>query len=495
MIERTWLLEISALDGADVPVTLRFASAPYISSGGIYYDLRLKQPGLYTTAAYTGNVIEAPSRSAFGEAVLVNKDGGLDFLADYAVDGRSSLLKLVDEFGVETTIITGTVQSLSFDGDLVSVRLRDPQENLQNDHPHSNYAGNNALPAGVEGVEGDIKGQVKPLIYGQVRNLSAVFVNTARLIYQAHDSSISPSIAVTVTAVYDRGVALVFQETAASLAALEALVVAAGSFARYEGYFKLGATPAGTVTCDIDSAVVALGSVFSRLAIEAGFTLNATDITTTNAFGNVGIAITEVTKTAELFDLLATSIGAYWYFSSATEIRLTQLVSPASPTLTIPSYAVITISRSSNGAGSNGIPVYSVRMQADKIETVQTDLAAAVSVVSKARLADEYRESISSSSAVLTRHPLSEELKLTSALRSLTDANTQAARIQTLLGVRRDSVQAELRLDTELASNLRVGVVVNLTTYKLGYSASKNFILLGYTLDARLSKATLNLWG
>lgn len=495
--ERIWLLTIEALDGSDVAKTLRFASGDYTDPSGNYYDLRIKQPALFTSGAYTGSVIQSGSRTAFGETVLVNTDGGLDYLADYAVDGRVSVLSLRDEDGGITPIITGTVQNLSFDSNSVSVRLRDPQEQLSTNHPTTEYLGNNSPPNGVEGTSDDIKGNVKPKVYGKVRNASPVLVNAPQLIYEVHDSSISTGVSISITAVYDRGVALSFGTARASVADLIAGTPAAGSYDSYLGYIKLGTAPTGTITMDVDSSKSLLGDVFELLAIEAGYTLLGASKTALNALGTVGYYMTEKITTASLFDILVSGIGGFWAFSSGstTQVFATQLVSPTSPTVFFEDYQISSISRNSIGAGKNGIPVYKVKMKADKVETAQTDLAAAVSATRKARLAVQYREAVFASSAVRTRHPLSEEIEITSAMRVLTEAQTQTQRIQELLGVRRDALKLTVRLNPDIVASIQIGTVVNVKSYKLGYSAGKDFIVLGYTLDARLSRVELDLFG
>lgn len=497
ILERIWLLTIEALDGANTPVTLRFASGDYTDPFGNYYDLRIKQPALFTSGAYTSSVIQSGSRTAFGETVLINVDGGLDYLADYAVDGRMSVLSLRDENNVITPIITGTVQNLSFDNTTISVRLRDPQEQLSINHPTTEYLGNNVPPDGLEGTADDIKGNVKPKVYGKARNASPVLVNAAQLIYQVHDQSTSPLVDVFVLDVYDRGVMLDHHLLYTDLSTFLAATIPAGKYGTYEGYIKLGQTPTGTVTCDVDSDKHLLGDVFELLAVEAGYTLNSSSKTTLNTYGSVGYYMTSKVTTASVFDLLASGIGGYWAFTDgvADEVFARQLVSPSSPTTFFEDFQIVSISRSSTGAGKNGIPVYKVKLKADKVETTQTDLAAAVSDAFKARLAVQYREALFESSATRTRHPLSEEIEITTAWRSLADAQTQAQRIQELLGVRRDTVKATVRLDAATVESIQIGTVVNLTSYKLGYSMSKNFIVLGYTLDARLSRVDLDLFG
>lgn len=493
-LERIWLLTIEALDAMNTPVVLRFSSGDYTDPSGNYYDLRIKQPALFTSGAYTGSVIQSGSRTAFGETVLINADGGLDYLADYAVDGRVSVLSIIGEDGTITPIIQGTVRGLAFQEKLISVLLRDPQEVLEQDHPHNTYLGNNILPDGLEGTENDLKGRVKPKIYGKVRSATPSLVNTSELIYEVHDTTISPMIDVTIVDVYDRGVMLTKHTHYTTLAAFLAASVPSGHYATYEGYFKLGSTPTGTITCDVDSVKHLLGDVFELLAIEAGYTLNATDKTTLNTYGSVQFFMKEITKTSRVFDLFATSVGGYWYFEGNV-IRAKQLVSPTSTSSLIEDYQIISISRNSTGAGENGIPVYSVKLKADKIETVQNDLAGAVDDTYRARVSVEYREALFTNSSVKIRHPLSKEMELTTALFSLTDAQTQAQRIQQLLGVRRDSVNLNIRLDESTINEIAIGKQLTLNSYKFGYSVPRNFIVLGYTLNAKLFRVELSLWG
>lgn len=494
-LERIWLLEIESLDELNNPETLRFSSGDYTDESGNYYDLRVKQPALFTTSAFTGEVIRNGSRSAFGEAVLTNIDGGLDYLADYAVDGRQCLVKLIDEFGVITTVVDGTVESLSFDQKSVSVRLRDPQAQLELEHPQVDYLGNNILPDGLEGTADDLKGQPKPIVYGKVRNAEPFLVNTTRYIYQVHDQSVDPLIDVEVLAVYDRGVLLVKDAHYTDLASFLAATVPSGGYATYEGYFRLHAAPVGQITCDVDSDVTLLGDVFELIATEAGYTVDPLSVTAFNLFGDVGIYLSSRRTTSSMFDLLAQSVGGYWYFKQDNSIALKLLEAPVTPDIFVEDFEVVSITRDSTGSGSNGLPVYRVLLQADKIETVQTDVAAGADDVIRARVSVQFREAIAEDLAVKTRHPLSEEFEVETALRDLTQAQTAAERIQTLLGVRRDSTKATVRLDATIASQLELGKVVNLSTYKFGYSAGRNFVLLGYTLDARLSRAELELWG
>lgn len=495
--ETIWLLEFNALDATNNSVTLRFASGGYIDPVGNYYDLRLKQPSLYSINAYSGAVLASQSNTAFGESLLINSDGGLDYLADYAVDGRDGKVSVVIN-GVVSELFKVTVESLAYEGNLISVRLRDPQSLLDLNHPVSVYAGNNVLPNGLEGVADDIAGQVKPKVYGRILNGTPVLVNTSQLIYEYHDYSISPAVAVTLNAVYDRGVLLTAGTNHTTLANFYAATPAPGSYDTYLGYFKLGADPAGTVTFDATSAKVLIGDVFQLLANERGTSVVAADVTTLNALNyQFGYYMQETVPTSQIADLLAASYGGFWVYNLLGTISAKRLLAPGGTVaVDIPEYKILDISRDSTGAGENGLPIFETRLLADKVETVQTDLAGAVNRARRAKLAKEYRVAVSTNAATKTRHPNSQSLEITTGLRSLANAQTEANRIQSLLGVRRDRLNVTFVPDvgTDLPA-FEVGSIVRITTPKLGYGAGKNFILLGYTLNAKLFKTTLNLFG
>jgi hypothetical protein len=480
---RIWTLDVESLDQDDVAETLRFSNREYIGPGPVQYYPRIIQPGLFNVRAF--GVLSESSRSGFGETTLANADGGLNYLDDYAVDGRAANLKLIED-GVVQTILAGTVQSLRFEDLRVVIKLRDPQESLALPHPQSVYAGNNSLPNGEEGVATDIKGQNKPRVYGKVRNASPKFVNTSRLIYQVSDQT-----AVTVTNVRDRGVELTNGGAYADLATLRSTAPAAGNFRAFQGYFRLGSTPTGDITCDADNSVDNLGSVFEEIASEAGATVNASDVTTLDALGEVGIYLTETRTTADMLDQLAQSAGGYWTYDSTGEIRVRELIAPASPSFTLEPYKIIknSMTRIATGAAQNGLPYWRVVVKADPIETVQTDTAA--TAVNAARFANQYRDAIYESASTKTRHPLADELVITSCLRSLTDAQTLADRLGALLSVRRDRLEVTARL----TDPIEIGSVCTLTTPRLGYENGRDLIVVGFTLDAAKNRATLSLWG
>ncbi len=481
-----WAVDIAALDGSNAAETLRFASGDYtqVESGPAhyYYDLRLIQPALFQVRANTGPILPNGGRSSIGQVELLNTDGGLDYLADYAVDGRAMTVRQIVD-GTPSTFLTATVERMTFSGQRVIFTLRDPLAALDDAIAANAFAGNNVLPDGVEGTADDIGGTRKPLVFGSIINASPVLVNTSKLIYQVHDGS-----DVTVTAVRDRGVALTFESTATDLTDLLTTAPAAGYWRTFEGYISLGSA-AQSITCDAARDDIGAGDVFDELATLAGFAFNATDIAAVNALGDVGLYVTADTTYKAAMESIAHGCGSYFALDDGGEIRVIALAAPAAADISVEDWQLATLDRPAVGSGSNGLPIYKVTVQADAVATVQTDVAA--SAVNPARYASEYRSAVATDTAIKTRHPLSAELIIPSPLRDLADAQAVADNLLPLLKMRRDVVECGVKnLDV---SELFVGATVTVNTTRLGYPRS--FVLLGWRLDANANRTYLNLWG
>lgn len=491
MQEKIWILSIESLDENDQPQTLRFSSARYTSPEGDYYDVRLKQPCLFSTNAFTGSVINTASRSGYGEAVLLNLDQGLNYIADHSVNGRKLSLKLVEE-GVDREIVSGTVRNIVFNDGTVSIRLRDFQEQLDEADPEVYYKGNNISPNGVEGTPDGLLGSIKPKVFGSVSNAEPYLVNPVKLIYE-YDSLSRPAI---LNAVYDRGVALSFHRSVTTLSELYDIVVPSGKYVIHKGFFKLGAPPTGTVTFDAEGVYSKAGDVFSNIASRQGFFVDGTSVSLLNTTGVIGLYIKETVNTSQILDDICISCGAYWSFTSTGDIFVRLLEKPElETTLNIFPYSIISIQRTSIGSGENGVPVYKFETEYDSIETVQTDLAAIVSDSRKERLANQFRTFVVENQSVKKRNPLAEPVKIKSLFRNKQSAEVMSNRLLTLFQVRRDRVSAELRLDQETVSALNIGKTVKIYSEKLGYDAGANFVILGYTIDAKLNKVSIDLWG
>ncbi|MBL1267656.1 MAG: hypothetical protein COA87_007890 [Halomonas sp.] len=483
-----WLVTINAVDADGTPRTLRFSDGRYTRNGYPYFP-RVAQPGLYRFGMQAGPLISAQA-SGFGETELINNDGNLNYLADYAIDGRELLIERVNNDLSITEILRGTATGFEFADNSVIVRLRDPWQPFEKPHPHQTYAGDNVLPNGVEGVEDDIKGTQKPQVYGEVLNAQPPMVNTSRLVYQVSSRS-----DCTVTAVYDGGAALSYGGQASSLSNLLSSTPSAGTYRRYQGYFRLGASPVGEITCDAKTAQTGAGSVMAMLCADVSLPITSASVSALNDVGTVGLYVDSNRSTVEMIDELITSVGAYRGIDVSGTVFAGLLVPPEDQTaeFRIEPYMVSESDRSEIGVGDNGLPLWRVEMDCDHIESTLESVAGSVSSARAARLKKAARTASAESQATKSRHLLSLNYREVSRLRSVQDATAVCQRLIGLYSVRRDRVSIEVQVGK--TQDWRVGQVGEVYYPRLGYDTPRKMLLIGIELDAESSVQRLQLWG
>lgn len=251
-----WIATINALDALNNPVALYFADKSYKDSQGIHYVPRMNQPAVINISANDGGLLSVLGSSSIGEISLSNVDGGLNYLADYALDGRDCTLQLVNDDGVITTWFKGIVTRLYQRGNDMNLTLKTLTESLDTPLNQARYAGTGS----VEGLTTDIYGNVKPRVYGKVFNATPVLCFASSGVYQVSDLD-----SCTVSAVYDKGVALTLGVTRASLADLLANNPTGGTFDRFQGYFRLGTMSVQQITCDAQDTAYLTGDVFKKI--------------------------------------------------------------------------------------------------------------------------------------------------------------------------------------------------------------------------------------
>lgn len=215
MSQDLYLVELTVWDPAlGATKVLRYASGqghitgPAETPPNAFYEPRVLQPAGMTRTLFAARTTQGRSTVGFGDLVLQNDDGALDGLLAYGFDGRSIMIRrgLVDAAypgGFTTDLVATMAGAPEITQQTVTVKLRDRQAELALPLQLTKYLGDNALPAGLEGVAGDLKGKPKPICLGSAQNVSPPCVNTSKLIYQVHDGAVA-----SVPAVYDKGVAL-----------------------------------------------------------------------------------------------------------------------------------------------------------------------------------------------------------------------------------------------------------------------------------------------
>jgi hypothetical protein len=265
----------------------------------------------------------------------------------------------------------------------------------------------------------------------------------------------------------------------------------------YQGYFRLATSPLGTITCDAVSMAGGLvrktGEICSDLATAVGLTVDGNSVTELNGAGAIGLYVDAQTSISDLFDRIMRSVGAFYHILNGIIYANLLLPPTNSPVFTVEDYQINRIDRIATGLGSNGLPLKGVHALYDRIETVQDSLAGGVTEAWRERLKKQYRELTTTDAAVATRHPLALLLEVESLLRGLALINVLTTRLLSVVKVRRDVVSLEVQF-TELPQFL-LADTMRIVTRRLGYSASRNFVIIGYSIDMKSKTMTLKVFG
>jgi len=366
---------------------LGFSSAPGDIPANTHFDARIGQPLDVGRIVFAPGSTSGSSRVGYGDLVLINDDGALDALIDYGFDGRQIIIRrgLQNDLypGNFTVVFTGTMEQPEINEQSVLIRVRERRYELDSPFQTTKYAGNNSLPDGLEGVEEDLKGKPKPILWGSVFNIAPPCVNSARLVYQVHDGSLEGG---DVTAVYDNGLELSQGADYSSESDLldDAQEPEPGYYRVYKmgGYFRLGSSPAGQITCDThrgaNTADRYPGRLFADVLKQAGFTAadyNQTDLGTldTNAGYELGVWINSETTYRPILDDIAGSVGAWWAPDRDGVLRIKQLVAPSGTSVIsfVADDLLAPIARIPTRDAGRGVPTYKTIVQYGKNYTVQ----------------------------------------------------------------------------------------------------------------------------
>jgi hypothetical protein len=514
-----YLVELEAYDPA-VPgvVTLRYASGlgyAHPTAPG-FYDPRLVDPATLRRDAFGNGTTTGAVELGVGELVLGNRDGALDGLLDFGLDGRLFRVLIGDSgaaYSAFTVAITGTMEQPEFRPDVISVRLRDRLFLFDVPAQPNSYAGDNALPAGLEGVD-DLRGRVKPLVFGLVRNVAPPVVNTSRLIYQVNDGAIASAV------VYDNGVLLTAGADYTSQSDMETTAPAGGQVRVWPGggYFRLGSPPAGQITADVTQGATAAdrtaAQILRTLATGPGglpvgdvSSADVTALDTANS-AEVGLWLDSETTVRAAMQQVSDSVGAWFGFDRLGILRMRRLEAPSgSPAIILrrldqasvadaTTVDLISIERLATNDQGRGVPAFAVRVGYQRVWTPQADgLAGAVTAARREVLRERLRYVTATDATVQTKHLLARELEYETLLDDATAAQTEADRRLTLRAVRRDRLRVRVRLDEALASAVDLGATVQVVLPRYGYGAGRLFAVIGIETQAARGLAILDLWG
>jgi hypothetical protein len=270
------IIELQVLDSLDNPVTLYFSKFGFIdnaaSPGPILYKRAILNSLLLSLAPDDGGVLSVFNTASVGDISIANIDGEFDFLKDYAFDGRSVIVSSVIK-GTIYPVFFGTAGVPEFTLDTIVIPLRAIEETLTDNIELTKYLGDNILPTGLEGTVDDIKGNNKPELYGDCRNITPKLVNQSLNIYE-----VSTLSNCRIKAVYDTGAVLANYKTSAAAS------LGVGTVSVYKG---LGDLPVGAeFYFDNHNTLYTITTGLS------GGTISFTPALTQNVAKNVPVAVT-----------------------------------------------------------------------------------------------------------------------------------------------------------------------------------------------------------
>lgn len=423
-------------------LTLRYSNIPYITDfwdvpSKMQYDARVLQPGQLRMAL--PDVAGGSITISYGQIVLNNADGELGDLAYYGLDGQPFVVRMgfddqvLSDF---TEVMRGTMEQATVDRKSVTVRLIGRDSVLDQPLLKARYLGNNSLPNGLEGSS-ELEGQPKPRLYGNAVGLSPPCVNTSRLIYEV-GKGVAPTAAVTN--VWVAGVALSAGTAYTSQSDMETNAPSAGQYRVWPGggYFRLGSTPAGVVTCDADATETSYGTgnwwwkLLYRMAIDGGVATGDMQFSISDSFtqpnnwpggswpgdqGALGVWVTDANMTArQAMDLVAKSFSAWYGYTQwggtpggamtfGAEIFPPNTSTIDSTTPVLDASNVLGVNPVADPGTGRGVPAWSVDLSYAQNYTVLTpSMAPTVAPTALGRLGIKNKRVATAAAGVLNKH-------------------------------------------------------------------------------------------
>jgi hypothetical protein len=502
--------------GSDVAVgsfTLRYADRDWVGSlddtmyPNTFYEGRVSMPFMLDAQAPLYPEEDRRVQRQFGAVEIINSDAALDdIIQSYAVDGRQVQVRFGPYMGdySDFAIIADMVATGWQPGEeIVRLPLRDNAYSLDLPLQNNLYEG-----TGDEEGTAELSGKPKPLCYGQVQNITPVFLVPLHLIYQVHDGRIS-----AVSTVYDRASALTLDTAVgtggdcADYASLVAASVGASKFATCLalGLFKLGSSPAGVITADVLGDAtggvyrdtidgITLRILYDRADVDPLVVDEGTIIGTASIGGPVGFYVSqnEPISSSQAISSLFGSIGAWWGASIDGKLRAGRLLNPGTtePTVFLDEYDIVSVE-----AETKPIPRWRQRVSYAPNWTVQRgeDLNAAVTDARKQYLAEPYSVVTQADATIQIRHVVAgDPVTVPTLLRDESDAQVIADYLHELHGVERQI----FRIVTKYAGlEIDLGDCINLSYPRFGLGGGVNFIVIGRSVDAGRGTVELRIWG
>lgn len=513
-----WLVELTGYTDVATSTVYRFCAGAdgYITQAtdtpaSVWYEPCVIDAGVLKRdmfdAGQSGARANPRARVGYGSITLANIDGHLDTVFDNAaISFRERQVRILRvqpaaAYSTAEVILVAAIGQIEHTGGQVVVGIKDRSYELDSQHITTTYAGNNALPAGVEGVA-DLAGKPKPLIYGKVFQIAPPCVNTSKLIYQVSTAAIQ-----SLTA-YDGGVALTAGAAYSSQVDMETTAPSAGQVRVWAagGMFRLGSSPAYRITADVvadSSANSTAAQIIKRMALDRGIAsgdISAADVAALDVLNPAvcGIYVDSTATTLDLMDQIARSVGAWYTFSRLGVLRMARFDVPSgTAAAVVAEWNCTEVARVANG---EDVPTTSVALKYARYYERQTrdGLAGAVSDAAAADFAQEWRTSLYTGTLSPNPHKRTQSAERETLLTAKADADAEAARLYGITSVsRRTHLLSGVYLDSATLSGLDIGAVIELRWSRWGFDPVVGSLrrVIGVTYDYAAQRCDLTVWG
>lgn len=489
----------------DVPggeIAVYVASKPYRTGPTETPPNQLYEGVLIEPYSTIATLFELPepagaSRAGFGDVVALNGKGNLDTWRNYFWDGREVkiLAGSVNTLRANmSTIFRGTADSIRWDEETISIRLRDRRALFNRPFQTNLYTGAGLLEGGA-----DLKGHPKPLGYGDVFNAVPILIDASTLVYQVHDGQVE-----SIEAVRDKGIELTDR---GNVADVFTATVSAGTFVKNvsAGVLRIGVSVAGDITVNFkgdarDGIYASSADQIVKRIVKTrigGDSLSDADLVTADftalntaqpAAVNFYAPRADGTVAGALDDVMG-NIGGWWDMTRDGLLTVGRLVAPSSSVVTYSSARILP------PIEINRIPPSFRRRIGYKqnyFVQSQDDLAAGVSAANVLLFGSEFRFALAQDTTVRAKHRLARDVETNANFVADAAASTEADRLLTLHKVDREIVRVGIQ---QLQYNVWLGDDVTLQIGRFGLTSGKTFTVIGVEENAFDETATLLLWG
>jgi hypothetical protein len=464
------LVEVGAFNGVQ-DTTVYLSTKNYNTKSNEVPASTHYLPVLSTGVEFTENLsLDGSATLSYGDIAIENPNGEFDHWADWVWGGQPVNIFIGDVRAPRadfTLIFSGIINDVAFrDRNTVNLVLRDILQRLNTSVTETLLG-----PYGTKTTANQNKEQIRPLVFGEVHNITPLLIDDVELEYMVHNGPIERLIEVR-----DNGIPV---EVIPNLA---------------QGTFKLLYPAAGTITCSVqgdkfyvDNTGVTfqgyrntVGKLIQRIITGFGkpgdaILASEMDLPAFEAFDAehqqpVGIYIAGKENVIDICQQLASSVGAQLASDRVGKLRMVKLDIPVMSAVEINDNDII----NNTLQISEKIPVVgSVKLNYCRNWTPQTGLLTNIPEEHKTLYNQEYLVKFAQDTQVLSRYKLSAEVTPKDTLiltNALLQVDQEAQRLLDIFKTPRFVITLET---TSKFLNLKLGDMVVLKHARYGLSAGK----------------------